>query len=116
MDPHRRFRDPRLAEVFVAELRHHICDAFLVVLRPQKRERNAGFCKFCVNALVVRLHTSGCRCVFFWGKNALKILIADVAFERPFDSLGVGGFQHLFDGVVRASYTRRYLPLTVKFR
>ena len=121
MNPHRRFRDPCPAAVLVSELRCHVraftgADTFLVVLCPQKRERNAGLCQLRMDVFVVWLHISGRRSVLFGEKNALKNLIADVVFKRPFDPLGVGGFQHLFDGVVRASYTRSYLSLTVKFR
>ena len=118
MDPHRRFRNPPPAAVLVTELRHHIrtlsgADAFLVVLRPQKRERNAGLCKFGVNAFVVRLHISGHRSVLLGEKNALKIFVTDVVFKRPFDPLGVGGFQHLAYCVPRASHARFYLTLTI---
>lgn len=106
MDPHRRFRASRLAEILVAKLRHHVrmlpdADIFLVVLRPQKSERNAGFCQFRVNVLVIRIHISRHFSVLLGEKNALKDFIADVVIKRPFDSLAFRRFQHFADGVVR---------------
>ena len=122
MNAHGCLGDSRPSAILVSKLGGHVRSlsallTFDAILVPEQCHCDTGLSKFFVDILIIRFEEAAARLVLVRKEDAHEHLVADSFLKRPFNTLESCSFHHFFYGVMRASHTRGYLPLTVsRFR